>query len=111
MTTFESDEFSDKNFKSFMHKFGAKMTKSLVFTATLTYCVITDEKTPKADVLLLAGSIAYFLLPVDLIPDAILIAGWTDDIVVLKEALKRVAKSIRPNHYLQARTLISEWGI
>ena len=40
-------------------------------------------KISKADLLLIAGAVVYFLMPVDAIPDVILGAGFVDDAMVL----------------------------
>ena len=38
---------------------------------------------PKSKMLLIAGALAYMLLPLDLVPDFIPVVGWLDDVVVL----------------------------
>lgn len=43
------------------------------------------------DVLMLAGAIAYFVLPFDLIPDVLAGVGYTDDMTALSIAFKKAS--------------------
>lgn len=52
-----------------------------------------DPEIPWTDVLMFAGAIAYFVLPTDLIPDALPGVGFSDDLAALTMAFKK-AKSI-----------------
>lgn len=44
------------------------------------------------DVLMLAGAIAYFVLPFDIIPDMLAGVGYSDDMAALSIAFKKAAK-------------------
>ena len=61
------------------------------------YCAF-DRATPLQVKATLVGAIAYFVLPIDAIPDVLPVLGFTDDAAVLATALKLVASSIRPEH-------------
>jgi uncharacterized membrane protein YkvA (DUF1232 family) len=67
------------------------------------YCAF-DHATPLAVKATLVGAIAYFVLPVDAIPDVMPILGFTDDAAVLSAALRLVASHVTPEH----RTLAQE---
>ena len=66
------------------------------------YCAI-DPKTPLQAKAVLMGALAYFILPVDVIPDFIAGFGFTDDAAVLYAAIRSVAKYIEPRHKERAR--------
>jgi uncharacterized membrane protein YkvA (DUF1232 family) len=66
------------------------------------YCAF-DRDTPLQVKATLAGAIAYFVLPLDAIPDVLPVLGFTDDAAVLAIAIKLVASSIRPEHRNAAR--------
>jgi uncharacterized membrane protein YkvA (DUF1232 family) len=51
----------------------------------------------------LLGALAYFVLPIDILPDMLPMVGFTDDAAVLALALKTVASAIRPDHRDKAR--------
>jgi uncharacterized membrane protein YkvA (DUF1232 family) len=69
------------------------------------YCAF-DRATPLQVKATLVGAIAYFVLPLDAIPDVLPVLGFTDDAAVLATALKLVASSIQPAHRDAARTAI-----
>ena len=56
----------------------------------LLYGLITDNRVAAVDKLVVAGAIAYILLPVDVIPDFIPFLGEVDDVFLLMLALQRL---------------------
>ena len=56
----------------------------------LLYGLITDKRVNSVDKLVVAGAIAYILLPVDVIPDFIPFLGEVDDVFLLIVALQRL---------------------
>lgn len=56
----------------------------------LLYGLITDNRVAALDKLVVAGAIAYILLPVDVIPDFIPFLGEVDDVFLLILALQRL---------------------
>lgn len=44
---------------------------------------LKDENTPGKHKMIIIGALGYFILPVDLIPDFIPVAGFTDDAAAL----------------------------
>jgi uncharacterized membrane protein YkvA (DUF1232 family) len=71
------------------------------------YCAF-DRATPLQVKATLIGAIAYFVLPIDAIPDVMPVLGFTDDAAVLATALKLVASSITPVHRESARRKLGE---
>jgi uncharacterized membrane protein YkvA (DUF1232 family) len=70
------------------------------------YCAF-DRNTPLQVKVTLVGAIAYFVLPLDAIPDVLPVLGFTDDAVVLATAIKLVAGHILPEHKEAARDALS----
>jgi uncharacterized membrane protein YkvA (DUF1232 family) len=56
----------------------------------LLYGLLTDSRVNNVDKLVVAGAIAYILLPLDLIPDFIPFIGEVDDVFLLILALQRL---------------------
>ena len=52
--------------------------------------LLTDKRVNTVDKLLVAGAMAYIIMPVDLIPDFIPFIGEVDDVFVLVMALQRL---------------------
>ena len=70
------------------------------------YCAF-DRATPLPVKATLVAAIAYFVLPIDAIPDVLPVLGFTDDAAVLTAAIKLVASHIRPEHKEAARTALA----
>tara|TARA_R110002020_G_scaffold260796_4_gene475118 strand:- start:424 stop:813 length:390 start_codon:yes stop_codon:yes gene_type:complete len=71
------------------------------------YCAI-DSETPASTRGILIAALAYFVLPIDIIPDMLLGIGFTDDIAVLLTAFNAVRGNIRPEHYRRARETLDD---
>jgi uncharacterized membrane protein YkvA (DUF1232 family) len=56
----------------------------------LLYGLITDKRVNGVDKLVVAGAIAYILLPLDVIPDFVPFLGEVDDVFLLMLALQRL---------------------
>ncbi|MGB8019636.1 MAG: YkvA family protein [Candidatus Nanopelagicales bacterium] len=67
------------------------------------YFAMRDRSTPWRHKAVLAGAIAYFILPVDAIPDFILPMGFADDAAAIAAALAAARMSIHDVHRSQAR--------
>ena len=71
------------------------------------YCAF-DRDTPLPVKATLVGALAYFVLPLDAIPDVLPVLGFTDDAAVLATAIKLVASHIRPLHRDAARDALKK---
>lgn len=56
----------------------------------LLYGLITDSRVNSVDKIVVAGAIAYILLPIDVIPDFVPFLGEVDDVFLLILALQRL---------------------
>lgn len=56
----------------------------------LLYGLITDKRVASIDKVMVGGAIAYILMPIDLIPDAIPFLGQVDDMFLLVLSLRRL---------------------
>ena len=61
------------------------------------YCAF-DRDTPMQVKAALLGALAYFVLPLDVMPDVMPMLGFADDAAVLATALRLVASHLRPEH-------------
>ncbi len=69
------------------------------------YCAF-DPATPLRTKSILLAALAYFIMPVDIIPDFILGLGFTDDMAVLYAAFAAIQSSLRPEHRDKARAAL-----
>jgi len=70
------------------------------------YCAF-DRATPVQAKAALVGALAYFVLPVDAMPDVLPFVGFTDDAAVLLTALRMVGAHMRPEHRDAARAALA----
>ena len=70
------------------------------------YYATLDPKTPLQAKAVLMAALAYFVLPVDVIPDFIAGFGFTDDATVLYAAIRSVARHIRDEHRTRAKQML-----
>lgn len=66
------------------------------------YCA-TDAATPLHARAIMLAALAYFVLPIDLVPDALTVIGFTDDATVLATAIAIAGAHIRPEHREKAK--------
>lgn len=69
------------------------------------YCAF-DAKTPLKVKGVLLAALAYFVMPLDILPDFLLGLGFTDDLTVLMTAYGLVQTHIRPEHRRRAREVV-----
>lgn len=86
-----------------------KAGRKVVYAVLLLYYVYTDPKVSRKDKAIIAGALGYFILPMDFLPDAMPLAGYTDDMTALVWALKSVWENITPEIKEKAREKMRKW--
>ncbi len=71
------------------------------------YCAF-DPATPVKVKGTLLAALAYFILPFDVIPDFLLVLGFTDDVAVLMTALAMVRGHVTQAHRDRAKAKLQE---
>ncbi|HEU5116892.1 MAG TPA: DUF1232 domain-containing protein [Isosphaeraceae bacterium] len=94
------DQFLDKA-RGFLR--GVPLASEIV---ALYYCML-DSKTPMWVKAAASAALAYFILPLDAVPDILPIVGLTDDLSVLSAALAALAGFITPEHRQKAHDLLA----
>jgi uncharacterized membrane protein YkvA (DUF1232 family) len=69
------------------------------------YCAI-DPATPLAARATLIAAVAYFVVPIDAIPDMLALVGFSDDGAVLATAIAVAGANIMPRHRERARAAL-----
>jgi uncharacterized membrane protein YkvA (DUF1232 family) len=73
--------------------------------AAAYFCAV-DPKTPTRVKGVLLAALAYFVTPIDLIPDFIAGFGFTDDAAVLATAIGLVSSHVKERHHARARSAL-----
>lgn len=73
-----------------------------------SYFCATDPQTPTRVRVILLGSLGYFVMPVDAIPDFLAAFGFVDDVTVLTTAITTVSVSITDAHRRVAKEALKD---
>ena len=69
------------------------------------YCA-RDADTPRTAKALMMAALAYFVLPMDAIPDVLAGVGFTDDAAVFAALLATVGRHLKPRHKTAAKAFL-----
>ena len=104
-----SNKFSQKDFVEKISRIAKRAGSKLVYAALILYYTLQSDKVSKADKAIIIGALGYMISPLDVIPDAIPIAGLTDDLAVLLFVLKKVWTDIDPDIQTKAKEKLYKW--
>lgn len=91
--------------KSVAKKAGVKTT----YIVLLLFYVLRSPDVSTEDKAKIYGALGYFILPFDLVPDAVPMFGFADDLSALAWALHSVWKNITPEIKQQAQNKLSDF--
>ena len=104
-----ANKFSQSEFAEKISRIAKRAGSKLVYAALILYYTLQSDKVSKTDKAIIIGALGYMISPLDVIPDAIPIAGLTDDLAVLLYVLKKVWTGIDPEIIAKAREKLSRW--
>ncbi len=104
-----ANKFSQSEFVEKISRIAKRAGAKLVYAALILYYTLQSDKVSRADKAMIIGALGYMISPLDVIPDAIPIAGLTDDLAVLLYVLKKVWTGIDPEIVAQAKEKLSKW--
>ncbi|MBE6271482.1 MAG: DUF1232 domain-containing protein [Prevotella ruminicola] len=104
-----ANKFSQSEFAEKIARIAKRAGVKLVYAALILYYTLQSDKVSKADKAIIIGALGYMISPLDVIPDAIPIAGLTDDLAVLLYVLKKVWTGIDPEIVELAKSKLSRW--
>lgn len=86
-----------------------KAGREVIGQALRLYYIAADSDTPVWAKSTIYGSLAYFVLPIDVIPDVVPILGYSDDVAVLAAAFKAVTSYYKKEHGELADRKLADW--
>ncbi len=101
--------YDENDFWEKLRRFARKAGIKVSYAALLLFYVLKSPMTTSKDRAKIIGALGYFILPIDLIPDFIPVAGYTDDLAALVWGVYCVIKSITPEVKAQAAEKLHEW--
>ena len=102
-------KFSKRDFAEKISRIAKRAGAKLVYAALILYYTLQSDKVSKKDKAIIIGALGYMISPLDVIPDAIPIAGLTDDLAVLLYVLKKVWSDVDPEIQAKAKKRLSKW--
>ncbi len=104
-----SKHYDEKKFGMKLQKVARKAGSKLVYAVLLLYYVLRSPSISNADKAKIYGALGYFLLPLDILPDFIPLAGFTDDLTAVIWAVHIVWKNITPEIKAMAAAKTASW--
>jgi uncharacterized membrane protein YkvA (DUF1232 family) len=101
--------YSEPAFLQKLAKAALKAGKQLVRKALCLYFAALAPETPAWAKAVMLGALGYFILPLDLIPDAIPGIGYADDLGVVLAAAATVSAHITDEHRRRADETLARW--
>ena len=74
-----ANKFSQSEFVEKISRIAKRAGSKLVYAALILYYTLQSDRISKTDKAIIIGALGYMISPLDVIPDAIPIAGLTDE--------------------------------
>lgn len=103
------DRYNEQDLLAKITRAAKRAGIKVIYLALLLYYVLKSPKVKLADKGKIWGALGYFILPIDVIPDFIPVAGYTDDLAALMWAFYSVAKNVTPEIEAQAKKKLHDW--
>lgn len=103
------NRYSERRFWEKIRRFARVAGKRVVESALQLYFSAQSPETPTQARSVIYGALAYFVLPIDIIPDLLPGVGYTDDLTVLLAAISIVATHITPEIRQRASNRTDAW--
>lgn len=103
------DRFSNSGFVEKISRIAKRAGVKLVYAALILYYTLENPKVSIKDKAIIIGALGYLISPLDVMPDAIPIAGLSDDLAVLIYVLHRVWGDVSEEVKAKAKTKLSQW--
>ncbi len=103
------NKFSKQDFVEKIARIAKGAGAKLVYAALILYYTLQSPKVSATKKAMIIGALGYLIRPLDVMTDAIPIAGLADDLGVLIFVLKKVWTDVDPDIQVKARKRLSKW--
>lgn len=103
------DKYSDKGFIDKISRIAKRSGAKLVYAALILYYTLQSDKVSVKDKAIIIGALGYLISPLDVVPDAIPIAGLGDDLAVLMYVVHKVWAEVSEEVKDKAHSKLAQW--
>ena len=104
-----ANKFSQTDFVEKIARIAKRAGAKLVYAALILYYTLQSDKISATNKAMIIGALGYMISPLDVVPDAIPIAGLTDDLTVLLFVLRKVWTDVDPDIQEKAKQRLAKW--
>ncbi len=104
-----SKKYSESSFWTKIKNYAKSAGKEVIEKALILYFCLKDPDTPAWAKSVIIGTLGYFILPMDSIPDLTPFIGFSDDLGALAAALGIVGFHIKKVHREMAIDKMDDW--
>jgi uncharacterized membrane protein YkvA (DUF1232 family) len=104
-----SNKFTNGDFIEKISRIAKRAGAKLVYASLILYYTLQSDKVSVKDKAIIIGALGYLISPLDVIPDAIPIAGLGDDLAVLIYVLNKVWGDVSEDIKEKAKNKLSKW--
>ncbi len=102
-------KFSQKAFIDKIQRIAKRAGVKLVYAALILYYTLESDKVSVKDKAIIIGALGYLISPLDVMPDAIPIAGLGDDLAVLIYVLHKIWGDVSEDIKKKAYDKLTAW--
>ena len=103
------DGYTSEKFVDKISRVAKRAGAKFVYVSLILYYPLQSDNVSLKDKAIIIGALGYLISPLDIIPDAIPIAGLGDDLAVLLYVLKKVWGDVPESVREKAHAKLSEW--
>lgn len=103
------DGYSSEKFVDKISRVAKRAGAKFVYVSLILYYTLQSDNVSLKDKAIIIGALGYLISPLDIIPDAIPIAGLGDDLAVLLYVLKKVWGDVPESVREKAHAKLSKW--
>jgi uncharacterized membrane protein YkvA (DUF1232 family) len=104
-----ANKFSQTDFVDKIARIAKRAGAKLVYAALILYYTLQSDKISTKDKAIIIGALGYLISPLDVVPDAIPIAGLSDDLAVLIYVLNRIWGDVSEDVKAKAKAKLATW--
>ena len=103
------DGYTSEKFVDKISRVAKRAGVKFVYVSLILYYTLQSDNVSLKDKAIIIGALGYLISPLDIIPDAIPIAGLGDDLAVLLYVLKKVWGDVPESVREKAHAKLSKW--